>query len=211
MKLCNSLIKRVILLLLITVVISVLAIILNIRFTNEAKNGLPIPIEKTAISPEKDQAIYSPKQERVNLPVRLKIPSLNLDATVEQVGVLSNGLMDIPKNANDVAWFEPGIRPGEIGSAVIVGHYGWKNKNKPAFDDIHKLQKGDKIYVEDEKGVVITFVVRETRSYDPKANAMEVFISNDGKSHLNLITCEGVWSNILKGYPKRLVVFTDKK
>ena len=120
--------------------------------------------------------------------------------------------MDVPKERANVAWFNLGPRPGENGSAVIAGHYGrWKNGKGSVFDNLHKLRKGDKIYVEDENGVIITFVVRESRRYDPNASVGDVFGSNDGKAHLNLITCEGVWDKVSKTYSKRLVVFTDKE
>ena len=147
----------------------------------------------------------------VGRPVHLKIPGINVDAAVESVGLAPDGAMDIPKSQDDVAWFELGPRPGENGSAVIAGHYGWKNREPSAFDNLYKLRKGDKLYVEDDKGVVISFVVRESRRYDPNADASAVFGSNDGKPHLNLVTCEGVWNKVSKSYSKRLVVFTDKE
>jgi hypothetical protein len=53
-------------------------------------------------------------------------------------------------------------------------------------------------------------VVREIQRYDPNADASSVFSSNDGKSHLNLITCEGIWDEVSQSYPQRLVIFTDK-
>lgn len=147
---------------------------------------------------------------KVGLPIRLTIPKINVGATIEYVGVASDGNMDVPKDPNDVAWFELGPRPGEIGSAVIAGHYGWKNNTSAAFDAISTLQKNDKIFVEDDTGTTIAFVVSEIRLYDPKSDASSVFESNDGKSHLNLVTCEGVWDATSKSYSKRLVVFTDK-
>ena len=79
------------------------------------------------------------------------------------------------------------------------------------FDEIDALKKGDKIYIEDEKGVLTTFIVRDTQLYDPQADAEGVFSSYDGKAHLNLVTCEGVWDAVSKSYSKRLVVFTDKE
>lgn len=145
------------------------------------------------------------------LPTRLKIPKINVDAAVEQVGLAANGTMDIPKNIDNVAWFQFGARPGENGSAVITGHYGWKNGKALVFDSLDKLSKGDKLSIENDKGVAITFIVRESRSFDPKANTSDVFLSNDGKPHLNLVTCEGVWNEDSKNYPSRLVVFSDKE
>src|SRR3989344_283531 len=93
------------------------------------------------------------EQTRSGIPVRLKIPSINVDANIEHVGTTPDGAMDVPKEPEDVAWFNLGPRPGETGSSVIAGHSGYKD-NKPAiFDNLDKLQKGEKIYVEDEFGV----------------------------------------------------------
>lgn len=145
-------------------------------------------------------------------PIRLKIPKIKLDSVVESVGLTSDGAMDVPKIPRDVAWFKIGPRPGENGTAVIDGHFGrWKNGEGSVFDNLYKLSKGDKLYVEDDKGAIITFVVRESRRYDPKADASAVFGSSDDKSHLNLITCEGEWNKVSKNYSQRLVVFTDKE
>lgn len=144
-------------------------------------------------------------------PARLKIPKINIDTLVEYVGLTSEGAMDTPESPNNVAWFDLGPRPGEIGSATISGHFGWKNGKPSIFDNLHKLQKGDEIYIEDEKGETITFIVTKLQIYDLTENASEVFVSNDGASHLNLITCEGSWDKVKKTYSNRLIVFSDKK
>ena len=161
----------------------------------------------------KNTNIYDQEQaDSLGLPVRLKIPVINIDAAVESLGRTSQGDMDVPKGPDDVAWYDLGTLPGESGSAVIAGHYGtWKNGQGSVFNNLNKLNQGDKIYIEEEKGKTITFVVRERRSYDPKADASGVFISNDGKSHLNLITCEGSWDKNSKSYSQRLVIFADKE
>ena len=150
-------------------------------------------------------------QVAAGLPTRLKIPAINVDAAVEDVGVTSDGSMAVPKGPSDVAWYDLGPRPGEVGSAVIAGHEGWKDNIPAVFDDLHELQPGDKIYVEDGTGATSTFVVRAVRMYDQYADAASVFNSNDGKAHLNLITCEGAWSNVTKSYSDRLVVFANKE
>lgn len=150
------------------------------------------------------------EQARVGLPARLKIPSIAVDAAIEHVGIAPDGSMAVPKGPDDVAWFNKGPRPGEPSSAVIAGHYGWKNNIPAAFDNLHKLRQGDKVYVEDEYGGTIGFVVRELRTYGENDDAWDVFNSSDGKAHLNLATCEGIWNKFSKSYSKRLVVFTDK-
>ena len=165
----------------------------------------------SALIIENATAILNPEQATSGLPVRLKIPKINVDAPVEYVGLTSDGAIDAPKGPVNVAWFSLGPRPGESGSAVIVGHYGWKNSIPAAFDNLSRLRKGDKIYVEDEKGETITFVVRELRSFDENGDASVMFGSTDDKAHLNLVTCGGVWNKARKSYSNRLIAFTDKE
>lgn len=168
------------------------------------RNPEPVIAENTV-------ALQIQEEPIVGLPVRLKIPSINVDTPFEYVGLTSDGAMDVPKERANAAWFELGQRPGEDGSAVVAGHYGRQNMEGSVFDDLHKLRKGDRIYVEDDRGDVISFVVRESRRYDPKADASAVFGLNDGKAHLNLVTCEGVWDEDTQQYSRRLVVFTDRE
>lgn len=167
--------------------------------------------ENDVFSFQKEKINLFVDREDLSLPIRLKIPKINVDAAIEDVGVAPDGTMGVPKGPADAAWYKLGPHPGELGSAVIAGHSGWKNNIRAVFDNLNKLQKGDKIYVIDEKGEVVIFVVREIRKYDLNANAEDVFNSNDGKSHLNLITCEGIWNEKEKGRPSRLIIFTDRE
>jgi len=164
-----------------------------------------VPVVSTVVPP------VGQEETHVGLPTRLVIPAIAVDAAIEYVGVAPDGSMGIPKDPGEVAWFELGPRPGEEGSAVIAGHFGWKNNLPAVFDDLDVLRKGDSLYVEDEEGMVTTFVVRESRLYDPQEDAEDVFGSSDGEAHLNLVTCEGVWDPVSKSYAKRLVVFTDRE
>lgn len=162
--------------------------------------------------PEAGIPIFQQSSLTVGQPVRLRIPGIDVDAAFEYVGLTPEGAMDAPNGPHNVAWFELGPRPGEDGSAVIAGHYGrWKTGEGSVFDNLNELKEGDIIYIETDRGESISFTVRESRSYDADADASDVFISRDGKAHLNLITCEGVWDDVLKTYHKRLVVFADKE
>jgi len=160
---------------------------------------------------QEDESFGELNSAQIGLSVRLKIPKINVDSTIEYVGLDKDGAMDVPKGPDVVAWFNLGPRPGENGSAVIAGHFGWKENLPAVFDELHTLVKGDKIYVEDKNGVSTTFIVRESREFNPESDSKEVFSSDDGKSHLNLITCKGVWNQTEKSYSNRLVVFTDKE
>ena len=146
----------------------------------------------------------------LSLPLNLRIPAINVDALIEQVGLTLGGAVAVPKGPTNVAWYSLGPIPGEIGSSVIVGHYGWKDNIVAVFDNLNKLKIGDKISVTNENGEVIIFTVIKSKTYNENDSPRDVFISTDGKAHLNLITCKGVWDKNDKSYSERLVVFTDK-
>lgn len=143
-------------------------------------------------------------------PVQMLIPKIKLSALIEEVGFTSTGAMDTPKNRENVGWFAPGVNPGEIGSSVIAGHYGWKNKKASAFDHLSELKVGDLVYVVNNKHATTTFIVRSIKRVDPKEDPTSIFRSSDNIAHLNLITCDGIWDKNEKSYSKRLVIFTEK-
>lgn len=169
-------------------------------------------MEKSSQPPVKTSAVLKKekKEESIAVPVRIKIPKLGVETKVEHVGLAKRGEVGAPKGADNTAWFKLGPRPGEKGTAIIDGHAGYRNNQPAVFDNLHKLEKGDKIYVKDKEGKVITFVVRGLKSYGRKESAEEVFLSDDGFSHLNLITCTGDWNALEKTRSSRLVVFADR-
>ncbi|MDR3519467.1 MAG: sortase [Candidatus Pacebacteria bacterium] len=144
------------------------------------------------------------------LPVRLEIPSISVDSFIEDAYITPEGAMEVPSGTVDVAWFALGPHPGQVGSAVIGGHFGIENGVPFVFYNLSKLKVGDNVYVIDDEGNTITFVVNSTSLFKANADATTVFTSTDGKAHLNIITCEGIWNAIAGEYPDRTVVFTTE-
>jgi LPXTG-site transpeptidase (sortase) family protein len=153
-------------------------------------------------SSEREGAVFA-------VPARITIPSIHVDATVGSVGLTDAGAVGAPTDPMSAGWYEFGPRPGEVGNAVIVGHYGWKDGRAAVFDALHSLHPGDRISVEDASGSTTRFVVRELRVYGEQQDASEVFYPDDTGKHLVLITCEGAWNKASKSYSGRLVVFAD--
>ena len=144
------------------------------------------------------------------LPVRLQIPAIGVYSFIEDAYITPEGAMEVPSGTVDVAWFALGPHPGQVGSAVIGGHFGIQNGMPFVFYNLSKLKMGDNIYIIDDKGNTIKFVVNSTALFAANADATTVFTSSDGLAHLNLITCEGVWNAVAGEYPDRTVVFTTE-
>ena len=144
----------------------------------------------------------------VGLPVHLKIPAIKVDTEVEHVGLTDDGAMDVPKNYDNVAWYNLGPRPGEPGNAVIDGHVDSKTRTA-VFWDLRKLKPGDEIIVVGSDGVERKFVVKLLESYKRAEAPLDRIFGAAPGVHLNLITCDGVFDRSRQEYDKNLVVYAD--
>lgn len=146
-------------------------------------------------------------------PVRLKISKLGIDAPFQYNGLTPLGAMEIPNNVTDAGWFTGTPRPGEKGVSIITGHVaqirGGVVTKQGVFARLHDLIPEDTFTILTDQGISKTFVVRETRTYEPTVDTNAIFTSNDDGSHLRLITCGGVWEADKQSYAERLVVFAD--
>lgn len=142
-------------------------------------------------------------------PVNLKIPIIGVVSKVEHVGITKDGAVDAPSGPKNVGWYNLGPRPGENGVAIIDGHSGWKGNLPAVFDNLYKLRVDDKIYIEDSLGNILVFNVIKIKIYTPGEDYTDVFVPKSNGAYLNLITCSGLWNNIKKSSPDRLVIFTE--
>jgi LPXTG-site transpeptidase (sortase) family protein len=143
------------------------------------------------------------------IPKKIKIPALQIDTFVEQVGVTSAGTMDTPKNIWNTAWFaEGGYRPGQKGNAVIAGHLDAPG-TKAIFWDLDKLKPGDKVSVSDAAGRELTFEVTNREIYPVEDAPLQTIFGPAAEPQLNLITCGGTFDRTSQSYNKRLVVYTQ--
>jgi len=144
------------------------------------------------------------------VPVRLKIPSINVDAAIENVGLTADNLMEVPKQYDEAAWYQLGPRPGERGNAVISGHVD-STKGIALFWELRKLAPGDTIGVVGDDGIARQFVVTTLERYAPAdAPLTRIFGAADGV-HLNLITCDAdtPFNPASGAYTGYLLVYAD--
>jgi sortase A len=143
------------------------------------------------------------------LPKRLFIPKLGVSADVEYVGMDEKGRMDVPKNDDNVAWYEPGYKPGIKGNAVMAGHLDRSTGAPAVFYRLDTLEKGDIIRVEEADGSELEFSVTKKAVYpDASFPLVEVF-GPAPDERLNLITCEGSFNRTSRNYSHRTVIYAE--
>jgi sortase A len=147
----------------------------------------------------------------IALPDKIIIPSININASIEEVGITTEGQMDTPKVDGNVGWYEFGPVPGAFGSAVIAGHLDTSFGAHGVFWNLDKVKIGDDIFVIDKYGTKLIFVVTKIKLFPfDLLDTKEIFDDNQNES-LNLITCNGSWENSVNNYSQRLVVFSVLK
>jgi LPXTG-site transpeptidase (sortase) family protein len=144
-------------------------------------------------------------------PVNLQIPKLGITTTIESVGLDAKKNMDVPKKDMDVGWYQYGSKPGEMGNAVIAGHFDTRAGTPAVFYHLADLAVGDDIIVTDEKGQAYTFTVISKDKYPVDNFPIDTVFGKSDNRYLNLITCDGVWQPSKKLYSDRLVVRTQLK
>lgn len=144
-------------------------------------------------------------------PVRLKVPSLGIDANVQQTGLTKAGAMGVPTNFTDVAWYKDGPLPGQVGSAAIDGHVDNGLSLAGVFKHLGDIKEGDDVYIETKSGQELHFVVEEVADYPYKDVPTDRIFTRADKPRLNLITCDGKWVRADKTYDERLVVYAVLK
>lgn len=142
------------------------------------------------------------------MPARLQIPALDIDANVQYVGVKANGSMGTPNNFTDVAWYKYGTVPGQLGSAVIDGHVDNGLSLPGVFKHLSNIKIGDDVYVVTKEGTRLHFIVQNIAHYPYKSVPTDQIFNPKDNARLNLITCEGNWVGADKTYDERLVVYT---
>ena len=142
-----------------------------------------------------------------SFPVRLSVPSLKINAAVQDVGITAKGAIGSPSNFTDVGWYEYGATPGKTGGAIIDGHVDNGLALAGVFKHLADIQVGAHIYIYTKGGSRLDFVVTGVTAYDYQSvPVMSILNPGSGVVGLSLITCDGNWVGDQKTYDQRLVV-----
>lgn len=140
----------------------------------------------------------------------LIIPTIGVNASIEPVGVLSDGNLAVPtRNPWDgVGWYQYGPYPGAQGSAVIDGHLDRPGGSPAVFWKLRNLHIGDIIMVVNPGEKSLHFRVINMKYYAPDNAPLQTIFKNMTGTFLNLITCAGQWIPNQHQTTLRLVIYT---
>ncbi len=142
---------------------------------------------------------------RSEVPVRLRIPSLGVDAPVGPVGKAADGTVEVPTRWEDVGWYDGGARPGEDGPTVLLGHVD--SKAGPAvFARLPQAPPGTVVEVVGDGGEVTRWRVERTEQHPKTRFPTEAVYLPALRPELRLVTCGGAFDRATGHYVDNVVV-----
>jgi sortase (surface protein transpeptidase) len=169
---------------------------------------LPPPVAVSA--PAHSSSKARPKAVLVvarSTPVALDIPAIGVNVPLSGLGLNPNGTVQVPTDFQEPGWYELGPSPGQVGSAVILGHVD-SYLGPAVFFELRALRAGDQVNVNLADGVVVHFRVLEVAMYlKVQFPSLKVYGSH-GYSALQLVTCGGTFDYQTGHYLSNIVVYT---
>jgi sortase (surface protein transpeptidase) len=140
------------------------------------------------------------------VPVRIEIPRIGVASALDRLGRAADGTIQEPSRWQVAGWYAPGTRPGDPGSAVILGHVD--SKGGPAvFFRLRQLRRGDQVQVARADGSVVRFVVQRTAQYPKRRFPTEEVYYPTLTPTLRLVTCGGTFDATAGHYRSNIIVF----
>lgn len=140
-------------------------------------------------------------------PVLLRIASINVKTRLGEVGLQPDHQVMVPTSTAIASWFKLGPSPGQVGSAVILGHVD-SYIGPGVFFQLRALRVGAQVDVTLANGTLTKFVVTGVVQYSKSAFPDRLVYGSRGVSALQLVTCGGVFDHRTGHYESNIVVFT---
>lgn len=139
-------------------------------------------------------------------PARVAIPAIGVDAAMVPLGLNPNGTLEVPASFAVAGWYKLGVRPGEPGPTVIVGHVD-STSGPAVFYRLGRLRAGARVRVSWRTGSSVRFRVYAVREYAKSAFPTALVYGLTRRPELRLITCGGPFDEQTGHYLDDVVVF----
>jgi sortase (surface protein transpeptidase) len=177
---------------------------------------LPLPVsyslakEQRVTAHKAPNATSKPSKLRLPLqmprPMRVIIPAIGVSAPVIPLGLNADGTMQVPETFSEAGWFRPGPEPGEVGSAIVVGHVDSRS-GPGVFYRLPALRRGDHIKIVLANRQALRFVVTSSRQVLKQHFPVGLVYRRTHRRTLRLVTCGGVFDPSTGHYLSNTIVF----
>ena len=166
--------------------------------------------ERGATTSFQDPVAASRAPSSTARPVRVLIPSIGVDSSLERLRRDARGVLAAPAFADEAGWWSGGVVPGQVGAAVIVGHLD-TIQGDAVFVDLRRLRPGDRIEVRMSDGSTVRYLVDRSHVVDKALFPSKDVYGATPDPQLRLITCSEPFDPVAKTYTDNLVVYATEQ
>jgi Sortase domain len=140
------------------------------------------------------------------VPVRLEIARIGVSTGLERLGRASDGTVEVPSEWGVAGWYAGGTRPGDPGSAVVLGHVD--SRSGPAvFYRLRELRPGDRVEVARADRSRVRFTVERLEQVDKLRFPTDDVYYPTLTPRLRLVTCGGAFDRASGHYRSNVIVY----
>src|ERR1700728_1401514 len=143
-----------------------------------------------------------------SIPVNLSIPAIGLNVSLSELGLNPDGTVQVPTDIQQPGWYHLGPSPGQVGSAVILGHVD-SYQGPAVFFQLRTLVAGDLVSVSLADGVTAEFVVNTVVMYQKTQFPTSLVYASHRYQALQLVTCGGTCDPQTGHYLSNVVVYAS--
>jgi hypothetical protein len=143
---------------------------------------------------------------RVSRPVYLSIPVIGVHTRLIRLGLTARGTMRVPASTSVAGWYTGSPPPGQVGSAIIVGHID-SYRGPGVFFRLRLLRPGDRVYVRHANGTLTVFRVYAGHIYAKDHFPTQQIYGPVPGPELRLITCGGTFDAAIGSYLNNVVIY----
>ncbi|MET7812602.1 class F sortase [Streptomyces sp. NPDC005395] len=144
-----------------------------------------------------------------SVPVGLRIPAIGVDTPVMDLGLASDGTVEVPPVTDDdrAGWYRHSPTPGQVGPSVILGHVTVGRYGDGVFRHLARLHRGDRIEARLRNGTAAEFAVTAVRTVAKADFPTDDVYGDVAGPELRLITCGGPRDG--EEYRDNVIVFAE--
>lgn len=142
-----------------------------------------------------------------SVPIHLSIPAIGVSAPLSVLGLNADGSPQVPSSWYVPGWYKFDWAPGQLGSAVILGHVD-SVAGPAVFYRIRDLKAGNRVIVKLKDGVTVRYEVLYVREYLKSQFPTRLVYGAHPYPALQLVTCGGTFDYQTHHYLYSIVAFT---
>jgi sortase (surface protein transpeptidase) len=140
-------------------------------------------------------------------PTYFSIPSIGAGGELIELGLETDGTLEVPVDFYRVGWYRGSSRPGDAGPAVLAGHVDSQVGGAGIFKKLHLLKPGDEVGVALRDGSKLSYTVTRVDRYLKSTFPTALVYGDTADSELRLITCGGKFDRKSASYESNVVVY----